>query len=885
MPIAFPSKLLILSLTLTMLSMVWIGVSTHRNYNLINSRISENVQVGRLTYEVMRLDGILTESARQAAATGDPKWEARYNEHVTQLDEVLAKLHKVAGSSQDYSQQKDFVKQTDEANKILVDMETQVFNFVHEKKLLEAQKVISSDDYFHNKEIYAKGMHDLVDRANRASNDPLFNFARTSYYGIFPIICAALILAVVWYFTLSSLRVWRVELVNTRNTLKAEKTYLDTILNNIMQGVITIDKHGIIRSFNKWAEAMFGYTSAEIIGKNVSVLMPEPHASQHDKYMRDFMETGISRVIDIGREVPAITSDNVTFPALLSVTKFEKDGEPIFIGLMMDITLLKEKELKLRQAKREADNANRAKSDFLANMSHELRTPLNSILGLTKILLEEEDTLSKEARDSLGIIDKASLSLLNTVNDILDLSKIEAGYIQLVNKPFNVTGLILSLVDQIKPLASKKGLVVKGNVDELSNIYVSGDEFRLFRIMLNLAGNAVKYTNKGFVEFNVRCEDISDNHINFIFTVRDSGIGIPYDKIGKIFDKFTQADETIERKYGGTGLGLSITKHLTEIMNGTITAKSEVGKGSEFTVVIPLEKTDKINVEGEKQELALPVNVKKIPVDKARILIAEDHAFNQVLVTKIVTRLGCKNFIFANDGKEAVEAFGREKFDAVLMDIHMPEMSGHEATKWIRNKERELGITDPVPIIAMTADVMPGTREDCLQSGMNEYISKPVDEDSFRKIMSQWFVLAEKKKKAPADHPPSSGNGAAPADLGAKAPVNLSFVKDYAEHDPEVEQHLVRTFYEKSMTDLKNMKANLSKSRHKSWAEFAHRLKGSAGYLGAEDLKTLCQTAQLMEDAKSTDKKETLKLIHKEFDNVCAYLKSCGYLIGDHKAP
>lgn len=882
MPVTFPSKLLILSLTLTMLSMVWIGVSTYRNYTLINSRITENVQVGQLTYEVMRLDGVLTESARQAAATGDPKWEARYNAHVTQLDNVLAKLHEVAGSSQDYSEQKDFVKQTDEANKALVDMETQVFNFVHQEKLKDAQKVISSDAYFQNKEIYAKGMHNLIDRANRASNDPLFNFARTAYYGIFPIICAAFILAVVWYFTLSSLRIWRVELVNTRNTLKAEKTYLDTILNNIMQGVITIDRSGTIRSFNKWAEAMFGYTADEIIGQNVSVLMPEPHATQHGKYMRDFMETGISKVIDISREVAAITSDKVTFPALLSITKFEKDGEPIFIGLIMDITLLKEKELKLRQAKREADNANRAKSDFLANMSHELRTPLNSILGLTKILLEEEDTLSKEARESLTVIDKASQSLLNTVNDILDLSKIEAGYIQLVNKPFNVTGLILSLVDQMKPLASKKGLTIQGNVDKLSNIYVIGDEFRLFRIMLNLAGNAVKYTNKGFVEFNVRCEDIANNRVNLIFSVRDSGIGIPFDKIGKIFDKFTQADETIERRYGGTGLGLSITKHLTEIMNGTITAQSEVGKGSEFTVIIPLEKTEKINVESEYQEVSASTNVKKIPVEEARILIAEDHAFNQVLVTKIVTRLGCKNFIFANDGKEAVEAFSREKFNAVLMDIHMPEMSGHEATKWIRNRERELGILNPVPIIAMTADVMPGTREDCLQSGMNEYISKPVDEDAFRKIMSHWFVLAEKKKKAQTGQSTHSGNGAAPA-VEAHAPVNLSFVKDYAENDPEVEQHLVRTFYEKSMTDLKNMKANVSKSRHKNWAEYAHRLKGSAGYLGAENLRMLCQNAQLMEDAKSTDKKETLKLIHKEFDNVCEYLKNHGYLDGHPK--
>lgn len=823
----------------------------------------------------MRLDSILTESARLSAATGNPKWEKRYNDHVQMLDEALLKLKQIAGKTLRAKDNESAVDLTDQANIELVSLETQIFSLVDENKLEEAQQIINGDKYYENKEIYAKGMQNLISQINLGAKDPLLTYAKSSYYGLLPIVMTSLVLTVFWFLTLRGLSIWRRELTSVRNSLNTEKLYLSTILDTMMQGVITIDCRGTILTFSKWAETLFGYKAEEIVGQNISILMPEPYKSEHDKYIRSYIDTGKSKILDLARETVAKNKQGMVFPIMLSVRRVDTEREPYFVGLIMDITQQKEKELKLRQAKREADQASKAKSDFLANMSHELRTPLNSILGLTKIMLHE-DKLDPESRENLMIVDKASGALLNTVNDILDLSKIEAGHIELVRKPFNASGLILSLVDQIRPLASKKGITVLNNARQIPALYLMGDEFRLFRILMNLAANAIKYTEKGHVDINLRYENIPDGKIAFICEINDTGIGIPADKIDKIFQKFSQADETIERRYGGTGLGLSITKQLTEIMGGKIKVQSIVGQGSSFTITIPFERTDRINDAPLHKSVTEPRRVERSPIRNASILIAEDHEFNKMLIAKMMARLGCDNFTLVENGQMALDAYRTRPWDLILMDLHMPEMSGHQAAQAIRDIESELKISARIPIIAMTADVMPGTREDCMRSGMDDYISKPIDEYYLRSVLSNWFDLEEigtvpeNERKHDIETviiKPTNPSG------DQSPPADLKIINDYAGGNLDVVKQLATTFLDKTDADLRILESAISAAERKLWCDTAHKIKGSAGYMGAETLRRLCEQAQTMLKESNETRMDIFREISEEYARVSACIR------------
>ncbi len=872
----FPSGLLIFTLILTVVSSFWLAANTFSNYRLIQEKIEETLDVNILTYRIMRQDTVLTEAARLSAVTGEPKWEQRYLENIEPLKETLARLKVIAARTTDSKNNKAAVELTEQANNKLMEMEAKVFALVSEQKLEEAQKIINSEEYHINKENYAKGTQNLINQINSTSKDPLLTYAKSSYYGLLPILMAAVVMTVFWFLTLRSLSIWRKELTAVRNNLNSEKTYLSAILDNMMQGVVTIDSRGTILTFSKWAETLFGFDAAEVVGQNVNILMPEPYKSEHDKYLETHMKTGKTKLLDSATEIVAKHKQGMVFPIQLRVTRVDTDAEPYFIGLIMDISQQKEKELRLRQAKREADQASKAKSDFLANMSHELRTPLNSILGLTKIMLQES-RLDTESRENLTIVDKASSALLNTVNDILDLSKIEAGHIELVRKPFNASGLILSLVDQIRPLASKKGITVLNNARQLQNVYLLGDEFRLFRILMNLAGNAVKYTDKGHVDINLRFEDLPDNKVNFICEISDTGIGIPADKLDKIFQKFTQADETIERRYGGTGLGLSITKQLTEIMGGTIKVQSIYGQGSSFTISIPFEKSDRINENSAPKQNNTVSFAERSLISDARILIVEDHEFNKLLIGKMMSRLGCHDYKIVDNGKLAVEAFRDSAWDLILMDLHMPEMSGHEAAQAIREIESEIRTSVRIPIIAMTADVMPGTRDDCMRSGMDDYISKPIDEFYLRSALSNWFDLGkientpvtERKRAAESVViKPTKGVGG-----DQTPPANLKIINDYAGGNPDVVKQLASTFLSKTDADIKMLESAIGASDRKLWCDTAHKIKGSAGYMGAENLRKLCEQAQMMMDEGDERRMDTFREIVDEYEAVSAFIR------------
>jgi signal transduction histidine kinase len=381
---------------------------------------------------------------------------------------------------------------------------------------------------------------------------------------------------------------------------------------------------------------------------------------------------------------------------------------------------IKDRTDQLEEAMRTTQAASQAKSEFLANISHELRTPMNGVIGMLDIALDRD--LGPEVTEQLQTAQRCAYTLLSLLNDILDLSKIEAGKMTLEKLPFDLRALLADCVQAHQPKATGKSVSLRAEVSPDVPRQILGDPLRIRQIVANLVSNAVKFTESGSVTVRVGGEFTQPSEFTLRITVEDSGTGIPADKLIYIFDRFTQADGTVSRRFGGTGLGLAITRSLVELHGGDIQVQSELGRGSTFTVTLKCEAdaahgaVQKANV---MEQVPSPSNTHGSP---ARILVVEDNQVNQKVVTAVLRKRGF--FIeLANDGQEALLKLNKSAaFDLILMDVQMPVLDGLEATRLIRKEARWNGL----PIVAMTAHAMNGDKERCLEAGMNGYISKPV---------------------------------------------------------------------------------------------------------------------------------------------------------------
>jgi len=396
---------------------------------------------------------------------------------------------------------------------------------------------------------------------------------------------------------------------------------------------------------------------------------------------------------------------------------------------------LAEANQKLEESTRFAEKANTAKSEFLANMSHEIRTPMNAVIGIAHILSISTPLTAKQ-QECIKTLQFSADSLLALINDLLDISKIESETITLDHIPFGLEQLITEAVTIMSVKAQQGGIMLSMQYDaELAGQFV-GDPMRIRQVLLNLVSNAVKFTERGSVTIDVRGEKNADDNMQAIITVSDTGVGIPADKQQSVFNKFSQAGTVIARKYGGTGLGLAISKALVELMGGCIWVESEVGKGSRFTVTLPLARQDDA---GQKQaSSALTVDV---VTPGYRVLLVEDYQPNILVATAMLEALGCE-YEVAMNGREAIDRVFTSAFDIVLMDVQMPVMDGYSATRAIRAREAQEHLRH-VPVIGITAFALAGDREKCLQAGMDDYISKPFVPEELEAKMRQ---LIEKSK-------------------------------------------------------------------------------------------------------------------------------------------
>ncbi len=646
----------------------------------------------------------------------------------------------------------------------------------------------------------------------------------------------------------------RVAELEAGERLRDQSRFIRTLLESLSVPVFYKDTDGVYLGCNAAFESFLDLPRDKIIGRTVREVAPDDLAeTYHRKDLELIAKRGEQKYeseVDTGRG-----RRNVIFHKSVFL---DGAGNPAgLVGVITDITERKRDEEALRRAKAEADalnrrleqqiafanrmaarseTANRAKSEFLANMSHEIRTPMNGVIGMTALLLETP--LSSEQRTYAETIRTSGESLLALINDILDLSKIEAGKLEMETVDFDLHALLEEIAALTAVRAQEKGLALVRTVAPEVPVRLRGDPGRLRQVLLNLTGNAVKFTETGRVSLRTSLWSRTDRWAVVRFEVADTGIGVPEAKQEEIFGRFTQVDATTTRRYGGTGLGLAISKRLVEMMGGEIGVESRPGEGAAFRFTARFETPVPERPKGKAAETTGPAPShhphRPLPLPgRARILLAEDNPTNRQVCAAILEKLGC-GVDAVDDGIRAVAALRSAPYDLVLMDVQMPGMDGLAAARLIRDPSA--GVHDPrIPIIAMTAHALKGDRERCLKAGMDDYIPKPITPRNLAEMLERWLTRDEKGDKPDRDGgPPLS----VPSDMPGPPVFDPEDLIGRLMGEVSLAHRVVAFFLDHAPSQIEELDALLRRDDPDA-ERLAHTLQGAAVSVGAEALQQI----------------------------------------------
>ena len=694
-------------------------------------------------------------------------------------------------------------------------------------KQINAFRKIKDDSLKINQEFGAIFGQDFVDSAYSATKEEFFTYYRlipavTSISEVIPQLFTSLLHEIPT--TLFFDKTKEPDLENKEENTAAEVITIDTskidILENILDAFLLFDTNGIIKECNSKASELFGLKGKELINKSVFTFLPSA-ISRDIKYDISNLYKGIeSEIIGTCVEVSLTVEPNATLPCELSFSNNFSEPADTFTLLIKDISH-REDSLK---AKINAERTAEAKSTFLSNMSHEIRTPLNVILGLSEILSNGNLEDKRAIKKNLDGIAFSAKNLLSIVNDILDFSKIEAGKLTLQSLDFNLRDVVYNLATGFEIKAREKGVQFISEIDEQIPDIVIGDQYRLNQIITNLVGNAIKFTKRGSISLNLQLIEKNTETVKINFSVSDTGIGIPEDKLERIFNSFYQVDEPELAKINGSGLGLTITRELINMQDGKLTAASKLGEGStfEFTLdfkISQLKKLKDIEQDFKDQNLSLK---------GLRVLVAEDNKMNQFYIRQLLQGLDVQADI-AENGEEAVAIYQNAKadYDLILMDMHMPVMNGLEAISLIRQSNKDS--LNKIPIVACSADVFPEARKNAIKAGIDFYLTKPLKEEALKEVL-YWLVADEGMKTKPV-----VGNTKTPEIQEKKdepVSVDMNNLFEIFDGDKEFITSLLEVFIQETPEDLNSLRNCVDREYYPRASTLAHKMKSSFMNLG-----------------------------------------------------